>query len=158
VHYVHPKIQLDLIYSRGMVPNPYVQSTFVADSVVLRGTVPFGEKSHLSLSGSGTYTHDEAADTINGSIGTTVNLFYVDLSLNWNPRDWLIVFLRYDYQNQLADATQTPPIASLERHVVLVGLTITYPPQGAAVVANGPPIRVDRSDAVTIPDVHTPTR
>ena len=31
-------------------------------------------------------------------------------------------------------------------------------PQGAAVVPGGPPIRVDRSDAVTIPDVHTPTR
>jgi hypothetical protein len=156
VHYVHPKIQWELLYTRGMLPNPYVQSTFVADTVSTHATVPFGEKSHLAFVGGGSYVHDQAANTINGEIGATVNLFYVDGSLNWNPREWLVVFTRYTYQNQLADASQ--PIASLERHLVLLGVTVTYPPQGAAVVANGPPIRVDRSDAVTIPDVHTPTR
>src|SRR5262249_32664680 len=31
VNYTHPKFQAELLYTRGMVPNPVVQSTFVND-------------------------------------------------------------------------------------------------------------------------------
>ena len=87
-----------------------------------------------------------------------MHLFYVDGALNWNPRDWLIIFTRYTYQSQFPDSTQPTQIVSIDRHLILAGLTVLYPPQGAAVVATGQPVRVDRSDAVTIPDVHTPAR
>jgi hypothetical protein len=154
-HYTHPKVQLDLIYNRGLIPNAVVQRTFVGDTLALRGTVPFGERSKLALSGGASYVHYQEADTFTGDIGTKVNLFYVDATLTWAPIDWLVVFSRYSYQNQLADDTQRTPIASIERHQVMLGLTATYPPRPAAVVPQGPAVRVDKADVEPIPDVHS---
>jgi hypothetical protein len=155
VNYTHPKFQAELLYTRGIVPNPVVSHTFVSDTVALHGTVPFGEKSHMALSGGGSFAHYQEADF--GATGTPVNVFFVDASLNYLPRDWLTIFVRYIYQNQLPEEGEQSEIPSLERHQVLLGLSIIYPPQGAVVVPNGPPIRVDRSDAISIPDVHSPT-
>jgi hypothetical protein len=153
VNYTHPKFQAELLYTRGIVPNPVVSHTFVNDTVSLHGTVPFGEKSHMALTGGGSFAHYQEADF--GVTGTQVNVVFVDASLNYVPRDWLTIFVRYIYQNQLAE--EQSEIPNLERHQVLLGLTLIYPPQGAVVVPSGPPIRVDRSDAVSIPDVHSPT-
>jgi hypothetical protein len=155
VQYVHPRTQLELMYTRGMVPSALVQRTFVADTLTLRGTVPFPEKSRLSFTAGGTYSHNVVADALTGDTGSTVDVFFVEGSLNWQPLTWLTVFTRYQYQNQLADESQDPPIPSLERHLVLVGLIGTYPAEGAAYVPTRAPARVDRSDAVSIPDVHS---
>ena len=157
VHYTHPKFLADLTYTRGLVPNQLVQQTFVSDSVSLRGTLPFPIKATtLALTGSAGYTHYQLANTLSGSANGSYNAFFVDAVLNWVPRPWLTVFTRYSYSNQLGDTTQTPPISSIERHLVVAGLAIVYPPVGAAYLSNRAPVRVDRSDAVELPDLHAP--
>jgi hypothetical protein len=157
VHYVHPRIQLALTYARSLTPSPIVQSTFVTDNVGLHALLPFGFKSHVNFTGGGSYVHFQDADTFTGNLSTKVDLFLVDAALDWMPRDWLSVFTRYTYSNQLASTQSNPPVASIERHIFLVGLSIVYPPQGAALVPKSSPIRVDRSDAVDIPDLHAPS-
>jgi hypothetical protein len=155
VRYLHPKISGELAYSHGAAPSALVQTTFMNDTVSLRGGAPLGAKSKLAFGAGATYTHGQALDSNNGTVGSAINLFLVDASLNWAPVDGLTLFTRYQYQNQLGDETLNPPIASFSRHLVMLGLTYIYPPVGAAVVPARLSQRVDKSDEVGIPDLHS---
>jgi hypothetical protein len=156
VHYLNPKVQADLSYSHGAAPNAIVQQTFISDVVALRGAVPFGVKSHVSFSASASYSHGRIVDSDNGSIGGAIDLVLVDGTLAWAPIPGLSIFTRYQYQNQLSDQSQTPPLPSIERHIVMLGLTGVYPVEAAAVVPSRAALRVDGSDQTGIPDLHTP--
>jgi hypothetical protein len=156
VRYLHPRGSVDLSYSHAVAPNALVQQTYASDTVTLRGSVPLGVKSRVFVSAGGGYSHGVVINSESGQTGSAVDLFLADATLNWAPLSGLSLFTRYQYSSQLPDAGQSPPIPSISRHLVMVGVSGIYPTQAAAVVPSRLALRVDGSDNPGIPDPHSP--
>jgi len=155
IRYLNPYAQIDLSYAHTVQPNTLVGQTFALDSVTLRGGVPFGQKSKVALSAAGGYQHGRVLDFSTGGALSTVDLIVADATLSWTPRRELSAYLRYQYFDQIGNPDDFAPQPSLSRQTVMLGVTGTWPGEAAAVVPTRQALRVDRSDAVGIPEPHS---
>jgi hypothetical protein len=155
IRYLHPYGQADLSYAHTVQPNALAAQTFALDQLTLRGSVPFGQKSHVALSAAAGYQHGRVIDFGTGGTLSNVDLIVVDATLTWAPRAEFNIFARYQYFNQIGHEGDFTPEPSFARNTVMIGVTGTYPGAPAAVVPTREALRVDRSDAVTIPEPHS---
>ena len=159
IRYLHPYAQAELNYTHNVQPNPIVAQTFEINAVSLRLGVPLGRATNLLLSGSAGYQYSQTIDFDTGNTTSTAHSILVDGSLGWTPRPEISLFLRYQLFDQIGEpsdgTTGSVATQSLLRHTVMLGAIATWPAQSAATVPSREALRVDRADAVTIPDQHS---
>ncbi len=155
IRYLHLYAQAELSYAHTVQPNAITAQTFALDQVALRGAIPFGLKSHVSLATSVGYQHGRILDFAGSGTLATVDLVLVDATVTWQPRPEVAVFARYQFFDQLGNASDAVPEPTFARNTVMVGLIGTYPGAPAAVVPTRAALRVDRSDAVGIGEPHS---
>jgi hypothetical protein len=145
-------VQFDLAYQHGAVTNLYFRSTFLTDSVLLRGSFKLGEKSGLSLQlglGYG-YQQQVNLDTTLGSVGQSI---IGDVTLAYSPPTlpWSSFFLRYSLIDQIGRSSDPLPLPDYYRNTLLFGLAFIYPPViQLEVPKKALGIRTDGRDAGTI--------
>jgi hypothetical protein len=154
LRYLHPYGQAELSYAHNVQPNPIVAQTFVIDAFALRLGVPLGQRTNLLLAGSAGYQLSRTVDFDTGGTTSTAHSILVDGSLGWTPRPEISLFLRYQLFDQIGEAGFTAT-QSLLRHTVMLGAIATWPAQAAAIVPSREALRVDRADAVNIPEQHS---
>jgi hypothetical protein len=140
---------IDLVYEHGVTPNVFTASTFLTDSVTLRGSLPLG-RPELGLSTSAGYMHGVLWDSTSGQLTGGVDTFLADLSLTYNPWPELGVFARYQFMDELGNASGPMATASLLRNTVLVGVNIVYPARAAAPYGFRASVRADRADEMRL--------
>ena len=153
--FLHDYGQAELSYDHTVMPNPIVAQTFALDQVALRGAVPLGLKSHVSIAATVAYQHGRVIDFDQGGDLASTDVVLVDGSVTWAPRREIQIYARYQYFDQVGHQDDFLPEPSFTRHNVLVGAIATWPGEAAATVPTRQALRVDRSDAVGIPAPHS---
>ncbi|MFI5290971.1 MAG: hypothetical protein ACHQ17_15030, partial [Polyangia bacterium] len=153
--WLHPNGSVELEYSHTVQPNPLIAETFGIDEVALRGSVPFGVKSHVGLSTSVAYQYAREIDFSTGGQLSTAHVILADATLGWNPIEAVQLFARYQYFNQIGFATDPAPQPSFSRNLVMIGVSGKWPGDSAIRVPSRAALRVDRADEVGIPSPHS---
>jgi hypothetical protein len=160
VRYVHRRGTGELSYSHDVQPDAIAGNTYSFDQGLLRGTLPFPERSHLFLSGTVAYQHARRIDFMSGLSSSTAEVIVADASLSYMPRPEVSVFLRYSLWDQIGHPQEGSQAAlDIERQVAMVGVTVVYPASPVArtpsqsSILNG---RVDGGDVNAIPEPHSP--
>jgi hypothetical protein len=159
VRYLHPYGTAELTYTHLIAPNAIVASVFITDSAILRAALPLGhyEKTHLSFAASGGYQYAQGLDEVSGNTISHTHIALADATLSWMPRIEFSIYARYQFMDQIGNASGDDllPLPSFHKHTVMLGLTGTWPGEPAAVVPTRQALRVDRGDAITIPEPHS---
>ncbi len=153
IRYLHPDGSLELVYTHSISPNAIAAGTFSMDNVALRGSLPIGRTTNLLASGTAAYQYGRELDYQTGGVRSGTHLVVADATLGWTPRVEIQIFARYQFIEQFGNPADLAPVASYLRHSVLLGVIGTWPGEAAATVPSLGQ-RVDRADAVTIPDPH----
>jgi len=159
LRYLHPNGTAELSYTHMVAPNTIVAQTFISDQALLRLALPLGrpEKTHLALSASGGYQYAQGLDYAKGNDLSTTHIAIADATLSWMPRLEFSIYARYQFMDQFGNASgaDPAPLPSFHKHTVLIGATGTWPGEPAAVVPTREALRVDRGDAINIPEPHS---
>jgi hypothetical protein len=157
LRYNHRRGTGELMYQHMVQPNAVAASTFALDEVALRGTLPFPEKSHLYFSTTLAYQHARQIDFATGLTLSRADIFVVDGTLRWQPRQEVGVYARFSFFDQVGHPDDGPTAQlSIRREVIMLGVNITYPGLPVARVPSRQSQRVDRSDMESIPEPHSP--
>lgn len=159
VRYLHPSGTAELVYSHAAAPNALVASVFVTDQALLRLALPLGayDKTHLAFSASGGYQYARGLDSNTGGTVSYTHIALADATLSWAPRTEFSIYARYQFMDQIGNASGADfaPLPSFHKNLVMIGAVGTWPGEAAAVVPTREALRVDRGDAVTIPEPHS---
>jgi hypothetical protein len=154
LRFLHVYGNAELSFRYDTLPNPQIAQVYSAANVSLRGAVPLGLKSHVTLATTVGYLNGRIIDfETNGTLGTT-QVVVADTTLTWAPRPEIQIYLRYSFFDQFGNVNDPSPQQSFLRHNILLGLIATWPAQAAAIVPSRQALRVDRGDAVEIPELH----
>jgi hypothetical protein len=155
--YLHPSGSVELSYAHNVTPNAIIASVLTIDQAALRGTLPLGpaDKTHLSLSATVAYQYSRALDFTTGQQVSHTNVILADATLYWALRKEIAIFARYQFFDQIGSPTDFAPLPSFHKDVIMIGATGLWPGEAAAVVPTRQALRVDRGDAVAIPEPHS---
>jgi len=157
VHYRRQEGSVSLSWDHSAEPSLQAGFTLIGDTLALRGAVPFGRGTDLTLAASVAYQHANmldfrAADRVSGGIDAVL----ADVGLTWAPWREMSFFARYAFTDQVAESTGAFALPTFQRHLVMVGINVIYPAEAAAPVGFRSTVRVDRADAPTLPELHAP--
>jgi hypothetical protein len=167
VRYLGDRGLAELSYQHNVLPNLIVGGTLLVDQVLLRGAVPFDRKRQVTLSSSVAYQYGRNIDfqSVNfpstravfiADVTSATHAILVDVTITYMPRREIALFARYQLYDQIGQTNLASNLPSYVRNVIMIGVAGSYPGDPTAIVPSRPPLRVDRTDALTIPDTHTP--
>jgi hypothetical protein len=122
--FTRPEIETAFIYSHSSAAEVSVGRFSESDSLSLRAIAPLHPD--VGLTTEAAYRYSRAI--IN--TGPSFHVFQFDSTVRWNFNEYLQLFGRYQfvYQALVGNvAVNTSPVLDFNRHVVLVGVTFTYP-------------------------------
>jgi hypothetical protein len=157
LHYRRQEGTVDLSYDHSAEPSLQTGITLIGDTLALRAALPLGTSTHMTLGASAAYQHANLLDFNGGNLNGSIDAWLADVGWNWAIWPEMNLFARYSFTDQIGATTTVAAIPTFMRHMVLVGVTITYP-----AVAAAPPnafhgsVRADRSDAFEVPALHAP--
>jgi hypothetical protein len=154
MRYVRDEGQAELVYTHGAQLNPYLGQVFLTDEIALRGAVPLGQGTGVTLSGANGFEQGRAIDE-DGRLGDPVNVLVADVALSWSPSAGVVASARYQRLQQLGDLDAEVPIPEIVRNTFLLTIGVTYPPDNPRLPIYRPAVRVDRSDAIGPPPEHS---
>lgn len=137
----------DLTASVGTQPNALTAQLLYAEQATFRAATPLSVKHAIVASAAVGFTHGSVVDLRRvGVQAPDFNAFIGDAGIGWSPTTAVELFARYQFLDQVTDATAGASTPSLQRHAVLVGVQLTSRPDPVRVPTRFPQ-RVDRSDA-----------
>lgn len=146
----------DLRYTHDVSANALAGRTFETDAVTLQAGVPI-VRAKMVLGATASYQYARQLSLAGDLADLTAHVVLVDVTIGWQPLEYLGVFARYSFFDQfgLPPVNDVPSLLpDLTRNTVMVGVTVLYPPRAGIRIATKQPTRVDRSDQPEFPEVH----
>ncbi len=119
--------QLDASYQHGASTNLLLRQQYLTDTVALRGTFRFGDRSPFSLSLGLSYSYQRQVD-VDKSTGAVGHSILGDITLGYTPVPFATLFLRYNVIDQIGRPSDLQPVPDMYRNTLLFGVSLIYPP------------------------------
>jgi hypothetical protein len=144
LHYLWQDATVDLGGSGGPQANFLTGQMIDAQTVTLHGSIPVSVRHHLVAGASSGYSHGRVISlTKDVPKLPDFDAVTADAELAWSPSEWVQLFVRYQFNDQISDDANVPAFV---RHAGIVGVALTSRPDTVRVPTHFPR-RVDRADA-----------
>lgn len=135
-----------LSFRHGARTDLFLGLTFLTDEVLLRGAIPVDEDGDIVVAASGGRQSNRLIDE-NGELATNVDVWLLDVGVNWRVRESLRLGVRYQHIEQDSGAELPPLPLTFVRNSVMATAAFEYPPEERTPRAYRPPLRVDGQDS-----------
>jgi hypothetical protein len=127
--------------------NLLLGQTLLTDQIGLRGAVPLTKKGDVLVAASAGYQRGQILDE-DANLAANVDAVLADVGIGWQVLPSILVGLRYQHIEQIAD-TRAPPLPlSFVQNSIMIGTTVRFPPERDMPRAYRAPQRVDRTDEI----------